>query len=122
MIRNNDSHPSTAPQPSTPNPQPPQVTDGTRVLGVSNGVELLTIITAAGCSVTALIAAFLAVAPKGAEMEATAAALSVFGLAGEIGLANAPRPGPGSLRVGLLDALHLMTEAEVLAGAKVQEQ
>jgi hydroxyethylthiazole kinase len=42
-------------------------------------------------------------------------------LAGEVGLANAPRPGPGSVRVGLLDALHLMGEAEVLAGAKVKE-
>lgn len=43
-------------------------------------------------------------------------------LAGEVGLANAPRPGPGSVRVGLLDALHLMGEAEVVAGVKVQEQ
>jgi hypothetical protein len=38
-----------------------------------------------------------------------------------VGLANAPRPGPGSLRVGLLDALHLMGEAEVLGGAKLEE-
>jgi hydroxyethylthiazole kinase len=55
------------------------VTDGRRVLGVSNGVPLLTAVTAAGCSVTALIAAFLAVAPEGRQLEATAAALAVFG-------------------------------------------
>lgn len=36
-----------------------------------------------------------------------------------MGLANAPRPGPGSMRVGLLDALYLMGEAEVVKGAKV---
>lgn len=59
-----------------------QVTDGKRVVGVSNGVPLLTSITAAGCSVTALIAAFLAVAPEGATLEATAAALAVFGWVG----------------------------------------
>lgn len=58
-----------------------QVTDGTRVLGVSNGVPLLTSITAAGCSVTALIAAFLAAAPAGRQLEAAAAALAVFGCA-----------------------------------------
>ncbi|KIY95519.1 hydroxyethylthiazole kinase [Monoraphidium neglectum] len=96
------------------------VTDGTRVAGVSNGVPLLTRVTATGCSLTALIAAFLAVAPKGGELEATAAALAVFGLAGETSLAAAPRPGPGSLRVGLLDALHIMGEAEVLAGVRVR--
>jgi hypothetical protein len=42
-------------------------------------------------------------------------------LAGEVGLANSPRPGPGSLRVGLLDALHLMGEAEVVSGVKIRE-
>ena len=55
------------------------MTDGSRVVGVGNGVPLLTLITAAGCSVTALIAAFLAAAPEGRQLEATAAALSVFG-------------------------------------------
>ncbi|KAI8465436.1 MAG: hydroxyethylthiazole kinase [Monoraphidium minutum] len=98
------------------------VTDGRRVLGACNGVPLLTQITAAGCSVTALIAAFLAAAPEGRALEATAAALAVFGLAGEVGLVNAPRPGPGSVRTGLLDALHLLGEAEVVAGVRVEEQ
>jgi hydroxyethylthiazole kinase len=59
------------------------ITDGARVWGVDNGVELLTRVTAAGCSLTALIAAFLAAAPVGggkdAAMEAAAAGLSVFG-------------------------------------------
>lgn len=50
-----------------------------RVVGVSNGTPILTAITAAGCSVTALIAAFLAVAPPGGALEAAAAALAVFG-------------------------------------------
>jgi hydroxyethylthiazole kinase len=54
------------------------VTDGKAVLSVDNGVEMLTKVTAAGCSVTALIAAFVAAAPQ-QPMEATAAALAVFG-------------------------------------------
>lgn len=40
-----------------------QVTDGHAVVAVRNGHSLLTLITAAGCSLTALIAAFIAVAP-----------------------------------------------------------
>lgn len=95
------------------------VTDGHRVLGVANGVPLLTRVTATGCSLTALIAAFLAATPGGSPLEATAAALAVFGLAGEVGLSTAPRPGPGSLRVGLVDALRLMEQQQVLGGAKV---
>jgi hydroxyethylthiazole kinase len=55
-----------------------QVTDGCVVLRVDNGVEMLTKITAAGCSVTALIAGFLAVAPA-QPLLATAAGLAVFG-------------------------------------------
>ena len=57
-----------------------QVTDGTRTLSVHNGVEMLTCITAAGCSVTALAAAFISVEPRD-PLFATAAALSVFGCA-----------------------------------------
>ncbi len=56
------------------------VTDGTRVVGVTNGVPLLTRVTATGCSVTALITAVLGAALKGTgALEATAAALAVFG-------------------------------------------
>ncbi len=54
------------------------MTDGTRVIGVGNGVEMLTLITAAGCSVTALIAAFVAAAPHD-PLTATAHALALFG-------------------------------------------
>ncbi|PNW81666.1 hypothetical protein CHLRE_06g255350v5 [Chlamydomonas reinhardtii] len=95
------------------------VTDGTAVVGVRNGHELLTLITAAGCSLTALIAAFVTAAPQ-QPLLATAHALAVFGLAAEEGLRLAPRPGPGSLRVALLDMLHLMDQATVKAGARIE--
>lgn len=55
-----------------------QVTDGRRVLRCRNGVPMLKLITATGCSVTALIAAALAVAPD-QPLLAAAAALCVFG-------------------------------------------
>lgn len=55
------------------------VTDGTTTLLVRNGHPLLQKVTATGCSVTALIAAFVAVAGPDRALEATAHALAYFG-------------------------------------------
>jgi hydroxyethylthiazole kinase len=93
------------------------------VLAVRNGVEMLTRVTAAGCSLTALIAAFVAAAGADDAKEvalATAAALAAFGVAAELSLERAQHKGPGSLRVGLLDALYLMTEDEFKKRAKIE--
>lgn len=49
-------------------------------MAVANGVDLLPLITATGCSVTALIAAFVAAtSSKEDHLMATAFALAVFG-------------------------------------------
>ncbi|KAM7462152.1 hypothetical protein LguiA_030273 [Lonicera macranthoides] len=73
-------------------------------------------ITATGCSVTALIAAFVAVDPLHAS-EATVIALSIFGVAGEIGMEMAK--GPASLRMHLIDSLYGLDEATVLERVKI---
>lgn len=87
------------------------VTDGQRVVGAQNGVAMMQKITATGCSVTALIAAFVAIDPLHA-FEATATALSIFGVAGEIGMDMAK--GPASLRVHLLDSLYGLDQDTVI--------
>ncbi|XP_071718398.1 hydroxyethylthiazole kinase-like [Rutidosis leptorrhynchoides] len=87
------------------------VTDGQRVVGAHNGVQLMQKITASGCAVTALIAAFVAIDPKNA-FEATVCAFSVFGLAGEVGMDLAK--GPGSLRMHLIDSLYGLDQDIVL--------
>lgn len=58
------------------------ITDGKTTLMVSNGDPLLQTVTATGCSVTALIAAFVAAAPGTSEtaLSATAHALAFFKL------------------------------------------
>jgi hydroxyethylthiazole kinase len=84
------------------------VTDGNQVVGAHNGVALMQKITATGCSVTALIAAFVAV-DKNHALDATVSALSVFGVAGELGMKMAK--GPASLRMHLIDALYGLDEA-----------
>lgn len=55
-----------------------KVTDGERVAKITCGLPMLTSITAAGCSVTALITAFVSCAPK-EPLLATAFALAIFG-------------------------------------------
>lgn len=92
------------------------VTDGHRVVGGHNGVAMMQKITATGCSVTALIAAFVAVEPSHA-LEATASAFSIFGIAGEMGLELAK--GPASLRMHLIDSLHGLDQATVLSRVKI---
>lgn len=94
------------------------VTDGTRTVKVENGVPMLCDITATGCSVTALIAGYVAANPD-CPLLATATALSSFGVAAEQGAKSAA--GPGSLRVNLLDGLYNMTEAELLRHLKLTE-
>ncbi|XP_061368498.1 hydroxyethylthiazole kinase [Gastrolobium bilobum] len=84
------------------------VTDGNQVVGAHNGVALMQKITASGCSVTALIAAFVAV-DKCHALDAAVSALAVFGVAGELGMKMAK--GPASLRMHLIDALYGLDEA-----------
>uniref|UniRef100_A0A1D1XG65 Hydroxyethylthiazole kinase n=1 Tax=Anthurium amnicola TaxID=1678845 RepID=A0A1D1XG65_9ARAE len=94
------------------------ITDGRRVLGVKNGVQMLQKITATGCAVTALIAAFIAVDLPHA-FEATACALSVFGLAAELG--RDMSIGPASLRMHLIDSLHGLDELTVMSKVNIEE-
>ena len=72
-------------------------------------------VTAMGCAVSALIAACLAVEPD--PWRATAAALTVMGVAGE--LAGAKAEGPGTFAVAIIDALYRLDGATLLAHAKV---
>ncbi|KAK7279137.1 hypothetical protein RJT34_24182 [Clitoria ternatea] len=92
------------------------VTDGNRVFGAHNGVAMMQKITATGCSLTALIAAFVAV-DKSHALDAAMSALAVFGVAGELGMKMAK--GPASLRLHLIDALYGLDEAALLSHVNV---
>ncbi|TVU20895.1 hypothetical protein EJB05_30496, partial [Eragrostis curvula] len=92
------------------------ITDGKQVVGASNGVPMMQKITATGCAVTALIAAFVAVEPSDA-LVAAACALAIFGLAGEIGMESAK--GPASLRMHLIDALYGLDEQTVTSRVNI---
>ncbi|HEX2090803.1 MAG TPA: hydroxyethylthiazole kinase [Longimicrobiaceae bacterium] len=91
------------------------VTDGEAVLAVANGHPLMARVTALGCTASALAGAFVAVSRD--PLAATAHALAVLGLCGEI--AARESPGPGTLRWRILDALHTLDEGAVREGARI---
>ena len=92
------------------------VTDGERILAVANGHPLMVRVTGVGCGLTALIASCCAVEPD--VMTATAHALSILGLAGEIAASDAV--GPASFRVRLIDCLYNIDEETLETGARIQ--
>jgi hydroxyethylthiazole kinase len=92
------------------------ISDGARMVRIENGDPLMGRVTAMGCAGTALVAACLAVETD--PWLATFAALLGFAVAGECAAACAR--GPGSLAVGILDALAALDRAALLAHARVR--
>ncbi|MBM4154846.1 MAG: hydroxyethylthiazole kinase [Lentisphaerae bacterium] len=92
------------------------VTDGRREVRVANGHALMARITGTGCAATAVTGAFCAVERD--ALAAAAAALIVFGVAGELAAAGAPRPG--TYQVRLLDALDEVDGGAVRARSRIR--
>lgn len=91
------------------------VTDGVRAARISNGHALMPLVTALGCSLTGLVAAFAA----GREpFAASVAALAYYGVAGEEAATRAA--GPGSFQVAFIDALRRLRPEDVTAGARIE--
>lgn len=97
------------------------ITDGDRVLRITNGDLLLTRVTGGGCALGAVMAAFLGAAtpPRTDALTAVAAATLVYTIAAERAAVTAA--GPGSFAVGLLDALAALRPADLPDAARVWE-
>jgi hydroxyethylthiazole kinase len=91
------------------------VGDAERLVTIGNGHPLMARVTAMGCAASALVGATLAVEPD--AWKAVSAALIIIGVAGEMAAARAR--GPGSFAVEILDAVHALDRATLIAGAKV---
>jgi hydroxyethylthiazole kinase len=94
------------------------VSDGERVVAISNGHELLATVSGTGCMSTAVTGSFLAAKPE-APLEAAAEALVAFGVAGEDAARQAH--GPGTFHAGLYDALYNLDPGTLDGRAKVTE-
>ena len=88
------------------------VSDGTRVLAVANGHELLATVTGTGCMSSAVTGCFLA-AKRDEPLEAAAEALAAFGVAAEDAARDAK--GPGTFHANLYDAVAAL-DPETLDG------
>ena len=92
------------------------LTDGHRVVVLSNGVELMTRVTGVGCALGALMAGFAAVTSD--ALVAAAAATTLICLAAE----DSPKNGPGSFAVGLLDALSRISPQGLAKRVRLEER
>jgi hydroxyethylthiazole kinase len=94
------------------------VSDGARVLAVSNGHALLGTVTGTGCMSSALTGCFLAARPE-APLEAAAEALAAFGVAAEDAADGAA--GPGTFHARLYDALYALDPETLDARTRIEE-
>jgi len=85
------------------------ITDGIRMVRISNGHPWLTQVTGGGCALGALMAAFAAVVPD--ALVAAAAATATLTVAADSAAQQAR--GPGSFAVALLDELALIKPADL---------
>ena len=91
------------------------VTDGRRAARIRNGHALMARVTGTGCLSSAVTGAFCAVEPD--RFLASASALIVLGIAGELAAEGSPRPGTYGIR--LLDALDAVTPSHIKSLARV---
>lgn len=84
------------------------IISGNKQILVNNGHSLMQKVTGLGCTATAIIGAFIA--NEKDAFHATAAAMALLGIAGE--LSQKISSGPGSLQLNLLDKLYNLTEQE----------
>lgn len=90
------------------------ITDGTSAYSVSNGHPMMPLITALGCSLNGVIAAFAVGKP---HLQATAAAIAYYGLAGEVAAKKVE--APGSFATAFVDALHTITPDQLSSAARI---
>jgi len=92
------------------------VSDGTRVLLIDNGHEMMGRLSGTGCMAASLIGAFVAVSSD--YLISTAAALAAFGIAGERGAAITN--GPYSFRTALIDEVSALCPDDLIQKSRVR--
>jgi hydroxyethylthiazole kinase len=93
------------------------IIDGEKILKIKNGHPLMTKVTGLGCTASALCGAFAAVGKL--PFAATAEAMAVMGIVGE--MAASQSAGPGSLQMHFLDILYRLTEDDIAKRLKIEE-
>ncbi len=92
------------------------IVEGKQIIKVNNGHPLMTRVTGLGCTASALCGAFAA--GEKSFLTATAQAMAVMGIAGEMAAGKAA--GPGSLQMHFLDYLYNLSEDDIERHLKVE--
>lgn len=91
------------------------VTDGEQVISVQNGDEMMAKVTGMGCSASAIIGAFASFKDA---LTASAEAMAIMGIVGEI--AASKSEGPGSMQLNFLDELYILTSESIKNRLNIQ--
>lgn len=98
------------------------VSDGLCTVAVANGTPLFPKITASGCLLGSVIAAFLSVAPEQEYLDAAAEACAVYAVAGEAAAEGLAAAQSGTFGVRLVDSLAAVTARQVSEAARTSVQ
>jgi hydroxyethylthiazole kinase len=93
------------------------IIDKEKIMKIKNGHPLMSRVTGFGCTASALCGAFAAV--EKIPFAATAKAMAVMGIAGE--MAAGVSAGPGSLQTNFLDILYRLTEDDIKQHLKIED-
>ena len=93
------------------------IIDKEKIMKIKNGHPLMSRVTGFGCTASALCGAFAAV--EKIPFAATAKAMALMGIAGE--MAAGVSAGPGSLQTNFLDILYHLTEDDIKKHLKIEE-
>lgn len=94
------------------------VVSGNKQIHIHNGHPLMQKVTGLGCTASALVTAFAANATD--KLHATASAMALLGIAGE--LSEKISNGPGSLQLNILDKLFNITQEEFFTNLRIDSQ
>lgn len=97
------------------------ISDGSKIISLKNGNEMLTKVTGTGCMSTSLIGSFCGVTKD--YLTAAAAGIMVMGIAGEIAFERLNKSeGSGSYRIKLMDAIHNFSCEDIDERGKAYEE
>ena len=96
------------------------ISDGKRLAVLANGTPLLLRITASGCLLSAVLAAFLAVTSANERFQAACEACASYAIAGEQAAAGLAPSQSGSFAARFIDALAAINAAEVAAAIRIE--
>lgn len=96
------------------------VSDGLQTFAVANGTPLFPKITASGCLLGSVIAAFAAVAAPDDYLDATVQACTVYAVAGETAAQGLSPTQSGTFGSRLIDALSAVDAVQTAAAARVE--